>query len=91
MELCQQYRLDTLAGFVLRPETVSKRFDDVISRDSDVSRAVVEHLRNCMKHARNGAVRRISFLEAPEPVKVPKEFVCAVDQVNDHLSADYRD
>ena len=42
-----------VAGLVLWPQTVAERLDDVISRDSDVRRSVLEHLRNRTKHARS--------------------------------------
>jgi len=44
-------RINAGAGLVLWPKTVAERLDDVVSCDSDVSRSVVEHLRNGAKHS----------------------------------------
>src|SRR5712691_1083752 len=90
MELCEQGRFDALTGLVLRPEIIAKRFDDVISRDSDVRRSVLDHLCNRMENAGHGAERGVGFLEAPDSVEVTKKLVCAVNQVNDHEKADVR-
>src|SRR6266550_1277902 len=84
MELGEQNWLDACAGFVVWPETVTKRLDDMIGRHSDVRGAVLDHLRNGMKNSGDGAERRIGFLKAPDSVEVTKKFVCAVDEVNDH-------
>ena len=83
--------LDAGAGLVVWPQTVAERLDHVIRGDSDMSCSILEHLRNRTEHARHRALRRIGFLEAPNPVEVTKEFVGAVDQVNDHLSTDDAD
>ena len=84
MELRAQNPLDAFAGLVLGPEIVAERFNDVIGRDSDVRRAVFEHLCHGMEHARHRAEWRIGFLEAPDAVEVTKQFVGAVNEVNDH-------
>ena len=84
MKLCAQNALDAGAGFVARPQAVSKGFDYMIGRDTDMSRAVFDHLRDRVEHAGDSAERRIRFLEAPNAVEVTKEFVGAVDEVNDH-------
>src|SRR6185437_13459741 len=78
-------------------ETVTKRFDDVIGRDTYVRCFVFEQLRHGRQHAGDRAERRISFLEATNAVEVSKQFVGAVDQMNDHgeamltLATDYTD
>ena len=51
MELREQRRLDALAGLVARPEVVAERLDDVIGRDADVRRALLQHLQHRVQHA----------------------------------------
>src|SRR5882762_2924711 len=84
MKLGEQGSLNSCARFVAWPQTVAKRFDDVIGGYGDVRRIVFDHLRNHVEDAGHGAERRISFLEAANAVKVTKEFVGAVDEMNDH-------
>src|SRR5882762_5592736 len=86
MKLGEQGSLNSCARFVAWPQTVAKRFDDVIGGYGDVRRIVFDHLRNHVEDAGHGAERRISFLEAANAVKVTKEFVGAVDEMNDHWS-----
>src|SRR6185503_4678795 len=83
-KLCLQCRFDACAGFVTRPQIVTKRFDDVVRGHTNMRRAVLEQLRHRRQHTRYGAERRISLLKAPYAVEVSKEFVCAVQQMNDH-------
>src|SRR5262245_16851437 len=40
---------------------------------------------DCIKHASQGSVRGVRSLGAPDSVKVAKEFLGAVDEVNKHL------
>jgi len=63
----------------------------MISRDSDMRRFVLEQLHNSAQHAGHCTVRGIGFLEAPDAVEVTKEFVGAVDEMDNHLSTDYAD
>src|SRR5688572_10544125 len=84
MKLRKECALDPGPGFISGPETVAEGLDDVISCDPDVRRPVFDHLYNCTENSGDSAVGRISFLEPPDSVEVTKEFVCAVDQVNDH-------
>src|SRR6267378_4816228 len=90
MKLGEQGSLNSCARFVAWPQTVAKRFDDVIGGYGDVRRIVFDHLRNHVEDAGHGAERRISFLEAANAVKVTKEFVGAVDEMNDHGGRDQK-
>ena len=60
-ELRAQDWLDAGAGFVVWPQTVAERLDDVVSRNSDMCRSIFEHFRDATKHARHRAVRGIGF------------------------------
>ena len=51
VELREQRRLDAVAGLVAGPEVVAKRLDDVIGRDADVRRALLDHLQHRLQHA----------------------------------------
>ena len=57
----------------------------MIGCDAYVRRAVLDHLGDHMEHAGDSAERRIGFFEAPNAVEVTKQFVGAVDEVNDHF------
>src|SRR5437660_1463686 len=84
MELRAQSALNSRACLVSGPEIVAERFDDVIRSNTEVSRAVLDHLCDRVQHTDNGAERWIGFGEATDAVEVPKEFVGAVDEVDDH-------
>jgi hypothetical protein len=84
MKLRKECAFDPCARFVSGPETVAEGLYDVISCDPDVRRPVFDHLYNCTENSGHSAVGRIGFLEPPDSVEVTKEFVCAVDQVNNH-------
>src|SRR5207247_7481615 len=87
MELSEKRRLDALARLVIRPDTIAKRLDDVIGRDPDVSRSLLDHLQQSLQHADHGAERPVlSFVEATQAVEVPEELVGAVYEVDDHAS-----
>src|SRR5262245_53638439 len=83
-ELPIQSRLDADSCFVTRPKVISKRFDDVIRRDTDMGCPVLNHLRDHSQQPTNRAKRRISFTKASNAVEMTKEFVSTVNQVNDH-------
>ncbi len=83
-ELCVQHRFDAVAGLVLWPQIVAKRLDNVIRRDPDVRRAALDHLSNCTQHAPHRAIRRIGSLGPADSIKVTKQLVGAIDQVNNH-------
>jgi hypothetical protein len=85
LKLREQRALDSGAGFITGPELIAKRLDDVIGGDADVSCAVLQHAKDGSEHSGDGAKRWISFLETPDAVEVPEEFVSAVDKVNDHF------
>src|SRR5581483_4236297 len=84
MKLREQSAIDSHAGFVARPKIVPERFDDVIGGDTDVRRAVLKHLDNHAEDAVDSAERRISFVETTQTVELAKQFVGAVDEMNDH-------
>ena len=44
----------------------------------------IEHLRNRAQHAGHRAKRRICFFESTDSVKVPKQLVGTIEQVNNH-------
>src|SRR5437867_4632773 len=85
MKLRKQCSFYTGTCLVSRPEIVAEGLDDMISSDADVCRAVLDHLGDHMEHASDSAEGRIGFLEAPDSVEVAKQFVSAVDEVNDHF------
>ena len=85
MELREQRRLDAGAGLVAGPEAVAKRLDDVIGRDADVRRSLLDHLQHRLQHADHGAEGPVLPLrEAAQAVEVAEQLVGAVDEVNDH-------
>jgi hypothetical protein len=66
---------------------IAKRLDDVICRDTHVRRAFIDHLQHSRQHTGNSAEWWISFLETTDSVKVSKQLVRAVQQMNNHLQA----
>src|SRR5262245_16675342 len=57
----------------------------MIGRDTEMSRAFLEHLEDGVQYTEHRAVGRVlALVEAPQPVKVTEQLVGAVDQVNDH-------
>src|SRR6266478_9396923 len=84
MKLGEQDPFNSGARLVTRPKAVAKRFDDVIGGNAEVRRAVFNHLGDSVEHAGHSPERRISFFEAANAVKMAKEFVGAVDEMNDH-------
>ena len=82
-ELSPQCTLDSLASLVARPESVTKRFDDVIGRDANMGRALFDHLQDRVQHARHRAQGRwVRFFEASPAVELAIKFVRPVDQVD---------
>ena len=80
-------RLDSLAGLVVGPKVVAERLDDVIGRNADVRGALLEHLQNGLQHADHRAEWAVlTLVEAAQPVKVPKQLVGAVYDVDDHAA-----
>src|SRR5213076_1267174 len=51
VELREKCRLDALARLVIGPDAIAKRLDDVIGRDADVSRSLLDHLQQSLQHA----------------------------------------
>src|SRR5690606_16164278 len=85
MKLREQLRLDPFAGLVVGPKIVAERFDHVIRADADVRRALLDHLEHRIQYADDGAERPVAArLEALQPVEMPKQLVCAVDEMDDH-------
>jgi hypothetical protein len=73
------------ARFVARPQAVAERFDDVIGRDADVGRPLLQHLHNGLQHPCQRTERSVlSLVEAPQPVEVPEKLVSPVDEMHDH-------
>ena len=85
MKLRQQRAFDAGTRFVTRPKFIAKRFDDVIARDTHMSYAVLDHLHDRIENAGDGAERRIGLVKTAQPIEVTKEFVGAVDEMNDHV------
>jgi hypothetical protein len=48
VKLRAQYPFDAGSGFVVGPQTIAKRFDDVISCDADMRSAVLNHFHYCV-------------------------------------------
>ena len=79
-ELRQQIRIDPRTGLVVRPQTVTKRFDDVIGRDADVGRTAIDHA----EHRRHDTACRPHFppflvSRGWHGIEMPEELVGAVD------------
>src|SRR5262249_529229 len=86
VELCAQRTVHPLGSLVPGPELVPERLDDVVGRDADVGRILLEHLEHGVQYPRNPAERRILALAiAARTVEVPEEPVGAVEQVDDHV------
>ena len=51
-----------------------------------MGRAVLDHFRNRVQDPRDRAERGIGLLESSNAIEVTKQFVGAVDEVNDHKS-----
>ena len=85
MELRKQRGLDAGRGLVAGPQVVAERLDDVIGRDADMRRALLDHLQHRLQHAAHGAERAVlALVEAAVAVEVAEQLVGAVDEVDDH-------
>ena len=83
----EKRRLDALARLVIRPDAIAKRLDDVIGRDPDVSRSLLDHLQQGLQDADHGSERPVlAFVEATQAVEMPEQLVGAVYEVDDHAS-----
>jgi hypothetical protein len=79
-ELCQQVGLDAFAGFVVWPQSIAKRFDNVIGRDGDVRGAALHHAQNREENTSDrGDLPSIGIAGGRQRVVVPEQLVCAVD------------
>ena len=73
MELREKRWLDALARFVVKPNAVAKRFDDVIRRNADVNRSLLDHLQHRLQDADHGAERLVlPFVESTQAIEVPE-------------------
>ena len=68
-----------------RGMTVAEGFDYMIGGDTNMGGAVLDHFQDHAELAGDGPERRIGFSKTPDAVEVTKEFVGAVDEVNDHV------
>jgi hypothetical protein len=85
VELREQCGLDAVPCLIAGPETVAEGLDDVIGRDTDVSRSGLDHLQDGIQHADHGAEGPILALgEAAKAVEVAEQLVGAVYEMNDH-------
>ena len=75
MELRGQRGLDPGAGLVAAPELVAERFDDVVGRDAQVSRVLLDHLQHGVEDARYRAIGAIGALggKAPQAVEMTEQ------------------
>jgi hypothetical protein len=86
VELSEKRGLDPIACFVTRPETVSKRLDDVIGRNADVYGAAFDHFEQRVEHAYDSTIGSIlALVEAAQTVEVPEQLVGSIHDVNDHI------
>ena len=88
MELRAQRTLDPGADLVVRPESIAKRFDHMVGGDSDMREAGFAASRSWehgLQYTDDGTAGTIvAFVKPAQPVEVTKEFVGAVDDVDDH-------
>ncbi len=56
----------------------------MICGDANVCCPLFKELGDCVEHPGDRAERWISFLKAPQSVEVTKEFIGAVNEVDDH-------
>src|SRR5207237_5746864 len=59
VELREQGGVDALSRFVIGPEIVAKRLDDVVAGYAEMRGPLLDHLQYGMQHAAHGAARRI--------------------------------
>jgi hypothetical protein len=86
MELREQRALDPGAGLVTRPKPVPKRFDHMVSRDSEIRTATFKYLEHALQHADDRAVRAIhAFGEPVQTIEVTEELVGAVNEMDNHF------
>jgi len=80
LELRQQVGFDAFGRFVAWPESVAKRFDDVIGRNGDVRGFVLEQTQHGSEDASDrGDLPPVRIPCGRQRVIVPEQFVCAVD------------
>ena len=86
VELRQQQRVHASARLVRRPHVVAERLDDVVGRDPDMGRAVLQH----REHRLDDAAGRADLdavavqMSGPRRVVLPEDLVGPVDEMNDH-------
>ena len=82
-ELRQQVGFNAFAGLVTRPQSVAKRFDDVIGRNGDVRGAALDHAQHRGEDASDrGHFAAVLIPRGRQRVVVPEQLVCAVDQID---------
>ena len=60
----------------------------MIGRDTKVNAVVLQHLKNGLQHADDGAVRTVfAFGKPAQAIEVTKEFVSAVDEMHYHTAS----
>jgi hypothetical protein len=87
-KLSQKVGINSFAGFVSRPQGISKRFDDMVRRHPDVGDASLQHAQQGGKHTPH-RTHLAPFVVAcmRQREKVAKKLVRAVYQVYFHDSA----
>jgi hypothetical protein len=83
LKLREQNAIDTSARFVTGPKIVPKRLNDVIGRHTNMRRSFFQHTDRRHKNTGYGPQGWVCFLKPPDAVKMAKEFVRAVNEMND--------
>ena len=85
-ELRQQQRVHAGARLVRRPHVVAERFDDVIGRDAEMGRAVLQHREHRLDDAAGRADLDAVAVEMSRPRRVvlAEDLIRPVDEMNDH-------
>ena len=79
-ELGQQFRFDAFTRLVSRPQSIAKRFDDVIGGDCEVCRARLDHSKYRSEYAPDGTdLTALLIACRGHRVIVAEQFVRAVD------------
>ena len=82
-KLRKQLAFNACAGLVTRPQSIAKRFDDVVGGNGDMRGPALDHAEHRRENAADGSdFPALGILGGRQRVIMPKQFVRAVDQVN---------
>jgi len=73
MELRKQHLLNSFSGFIVMPNAIAKRLDDVIRRHTQVSRSFFNHFQYSIQYPDHGSKWFVlTLIESTEAIEMPE-------------------